>query len=109
MLDLHDKCKNDKMLHFVTDSYKRMSPVGLEIFGPMFRTLTEDTLEIKKLLPKMVDIKTEVCNATDTIRNIKMDLREIKNKFNRAVEGMEEAAKDITMNEAQALDELESL
>ena len=39
-------------------------------------------------------------NATDTIRDMKMDLREIKNEFNKAVEGMEEAAKDITMNEA---------
>ena len=97
------------MLHFVTDSYKRMPPVGLEIFGPMLRTLAEDTLEIKELLPKMVDIKSEVCNATDTLRDMKMDLRDIKNKFNKAVEGMEEAAKDITMNEAQTLDELESL
>ena len=56
MLDLYDKCKNDKMLHFVTDFYKRMTPVGLEIFGPMLRTLAEDTLVIKKLLPDFLDI-----------------------------------------------------
>ena len=65
-----------------------MPPVGLEIISPMLRTLSDDSLEIKELLPKIVDIESEVYNETDTIRNMKMDLGQIKNKFNKAEKGI---------------------
>ncbi|KAK3866161.1 hypothetical protein Pcinc_028287 [Petrolisthes cinctipes] len=64
---------------------------------------------IKELLPKILDIKTEVMNTGDTVRQVKIDVVDLKTKFNNAVLGLDEAARDITVTDINVLHDLTTL
>ena len=97
VIELHEKIvQGKKQVSFVTDSHKRMPPIGLEKFGPLLATLTEDMSRINDILPKILDVKTEVINTADTVRQMKIDVVDLKTKFTNAVSGLDEAARDIT-------------
>ena len=110
LIELHERVsKEKKQIKFVSDSHKRMPPIGLEIFGTLLSNLSEDIFIIKDLLPKIMDIKREVLNSADTVRQLRIDVIDLKKKFVNAVVGLDEAVKDITMNEAVEPPCLESL
>lgn len=73
-----DKCKKDI---FVSDSYKRMPPLGLEFIAPILTNLSEEITKINNLLPKVTDIKSEVSNTADTVRSMKIQLANFEKKF----------------------------
>lgn len=109
VIELHERIiKSKKQVNFVTDSHKRMPPIGLEKFGPLLTTLSEDTARINELLPKIMDIKTEVINTADTVRQMKVDFVELKSKFTSAVSGLDEATRDLTMSEMNVLNDVTS-
>ena len=81
---------------FVSDSYKGMPPVGFEFIAPLIANLSEEVTKINTVLPSILDIKSEVRNTTDTVRQMKVEVRDIGSKFTKAVAGIEEAANDIT-------------
>ena len=56
---------------FVSNSYKLMPPLGLEFIAPILVNLTEEIAKINSVLPKIVDIKSEVLNTADAVRNLK--------------------------------------
>ncbi|KAK3889730.1 hypothetical protein Pcinc_006296 [Petrolisthes cinctipes] len=64
---------------------------------------------IKELLPKILDIKTEVMNTADTVRQVKIDVVDLKTKFTNAVSGLDEAARDITVTDINVLHDLTTL
>ncbi|KAK4309846.1 hypothetical protein Pmani_018552 [Petrolisthes manimaculis] len=64
---------------------------------------------IKELLPKILDIKTEVLNTADTMRQVKIDVVDLKTKFMNAVSGIDEAARDITVTDINVLHDLTTL
>ena len=75
LMELHERVSNEnKPVRFVTDSHKRMPSIELEKFGPLLSNFSEDIAVIKKILLKILDMKTEVINSTDTIRQIRVDV-----------------------------------
>ena len=92
-------------IKFVTDSYKKMPPMGLEILAPILGNLSEEIMKLNETIPKILDIRTEVFNTADTVRQMKQDLVEVKQKFVSAVSGMEEAAKEVTQLDTSTFDD----
>ena len=108
LLELHERVKqSNQTVKFVTDSHKRMPPLGLEKLGSLLANLTEDTSRINDVLPKILDIKTEVINTADTVRQMKADLVDLKTKFMSAVSGINDASKGI--NDINVFEDLTSL
>ena len=93
---------------FVADSYKGIPPVGLEFVGPLISNLSDEVTKLNEVLPNISDIKCEVRNTADTVRELKKDINDINQKFASAVAGMEEATKDITQDNIHILDDLRS-
>ena len=105
LLECHQELTaSKKKVKIVTGSYKKMPPIGMSMFVPILSNLSEDITKINELLPKILDIKTEVCNTADTVRQMKMDIVDIRNKFKNAVSGMEEATKDMCDTEINVLE-----
>ena len=93
---------------FVSDSYKGMPPVGLEFIGPLIVNISEEVTKLNEILPNIVDIKSEMRNTTDVVRELKMEIKEINKKFSNAVAGMEEATNDIAQDDIDILSDLRS-
>ena len=109
LLDYHEEFKSsNRHVKFVTMSHKKMPPVGLEIFAPILTNLAEDIMKLNEVIPKILDIKSEVSNTADTVRQMQMDVQDLKKKFTSAVTGMEGAAKDLRENEIEVLDQIHS-
>lgn len=105
VLDFHERFMKDNMnVHFVTDSHKMMPPVGMEVLAPILQILVAETNKINEMLPKILDIKSEVVNTADTVREMKIEMTDLRKKFSSAICGMEEVTRDITLNEADILD-----
>ena len=96
-------------VRFVCDSYKGMPPVGLEFLAPLIVNLSEEVAKINDILPKTLDIKSEVSNTADTVRQLRTDVVDIKKKFSSAVAGMEEAANDIMEDDFGILQDIQSV
>ena len=60
-------------------------------------------------LPKILDIKTEVLNSADTIRQLRVDVNDVKLKFDSAVCGLKDASEDIVESDLDILGDLKSL
>ena len=73
--ELKDKNKHIK---YVSDSYKKMPPVGLEFIAPILLDLSEEINKINNILPGIMDIKSTVINTADTVRNFKIDLNNLQ-------------------------------
>ena len=107
LLEFHDDFIASKSrVNLVTKSHKKMPPIGLELFAPILTNLVEEMSKINEVLPKILDIKTEVCNTADTVRQMKIDVNEIKSKFSHAINGIQEAAKDFCETEENVMEEL---
>ena len=66
---------------FVSDSYKRMPPLGLEFIAPILTNLSDEIIKINNLLPKITDIKSEVANTADTVRSMKVQISNLEKKI----------------------------
>lgn len=109
VMDFLEELLSSKLrVTFVCDSYKGLPPVGLEFIAPTIVKLTEDLAKMNELLPKILDIKSEVNNTADAVRQVRTDVLDMKNKFNNAVTGMKEATKDIVNDELEVLNDLRS-
>ena len=107
LLDYHEEFRTlNKHVKFVTMSHKKMPPMGMEMLAPVLINLTEDVMKLNEVIPKIVDIKSEVCNTADTVRQMQVDVNDLRKKFTFAVSGMEGAAKDLSNNEVDVLNEL---
>ena len=93
---------------FVCNSYKAMPPLGMEMIAPLLLNLTTEINKINELLPKIVDIKSEVLNTADTVRQVCVEMADIKTMFTNAVDGMQAAAGDIANDDANLLQDLHS-
>ena len=93
---------------FLSDSYKGMPPVGMEFIAPLILNLSDEMTKINNVLPKILDIKTEVTNTADTVRQLKRDVAEIKTKFSSAIAGIQEAADDIVDDDLGIINEIRS-
>ena len=54
---------------YVLDNYRKLQPFGIEFFEPILANLQEEVSKLNLLLPKIVDIKSEVSNTGDTEDN----------------------------------------
>lgn len=109
VIDFYDELIASKAkVKFVTDSYKRMPPIGMELIAPILVSLTEEVAKINDMLPKILDIKTEVLNSADTIRQLKIDVNEIKSNFSKAISGLKEASDDISDNDLNIIENIRS-
>lgn len=110
LMDLYPQLGSSEIrVRFVASSYKRMPPVGMEFIAPVLISLSEEIAKINAILPKICDIKTEVVNTADTVRQMNIDLKRINDNFSNAVLGMEEAAGAIATEDKELLDGLERL
>ena len=94
---------------FVADSHKGMPPVGMEFIAPLLSNLAEEMAKINNILPGIMDIKSEVTNTADTVRQLGRDVMDIKGKFSSAVAGMKEAAKDMADDDVDIINDLRSI
>lgn len=109
LLEMHEELiASKKKVNIVTDTYKKMPPVGMSVFAPVLSNLADEIAKINEILPKILDVKTEVCNTADTVRQMKVDIVDIKNKFKYAVSGMEEASRNMVNAELDVIEELQS-
>ena len=109
LLDMHQELiASRKKVNFVTNTYKKMPPVGMAVFAPILSHLSDEIGKINEVLPKILDIKTEVCNTADTVRQMKVDIVDIREKFRIAVCGMEEASRNMAEAELDVMEELQS-
>ena len=70
---------------FVSNSYKGMPPLGMQMLAPLLINLTGEISKINECLPKFVDMKAEVLNTADTVRKMNIDLSDMKDKFEKAI------------------------
>lgn len=109
VFEFYEKVSDARMkVEFVTASHKSMPPVGFEIFAPLLKGLADDVKMMNEILPKILDMKTEVYNTADTVRTMRAEMSTLNNKFCKAIGGIEEASKDITVKSC-GLDDLLSL
>ena len=109
MIDFFDDILASKTkVRFLSESYKHMPPIGMEIIAPIMVNLSEEIAKINEILPKILDIKTEVLNTADTVRQLKIDMNEIKSNFTGAISGLKEASNDIVGSELDILEDLRS-
>ena len=109
LLDFHEELTStNKRINMVTKTHTKMPPVGLEMFAPVLTNLADQITKINEVLPKILDIKTEVFNTADTVRHMKIGLDDMTDKFASAIYGMEDAAKDFCDNEVKVIEELHS-
>ena len=111
VLDLYEECaKSKKKIKFVSDSYKQLPPVGIEFIAPMLINLTGEVTKINEILPKILDIKSEVLNTADTVRQMGIDVKTLNDNFNKAVGGLQAATQDVIVNntDLQMLDDVTS-
>ena len=73
---------------FLCDSYKAMPPLGMEMIAPLLINLSTEVSKINETLPKVLDVKTEVMNTADTVRQLRVEMTDVKKMFNDAVDGM---------------------
>ena len=78
---LHEFEKSDLRIKFVSDNYKRMPPLGMDCIAPLLIQMGEELLKLNEILPQFADIKCEVLNFGDTIRNVSRDIIEINRKI----------------------------
>ena len=95
-------------VNFLCNSYKGMPPVGLQFIAPMIINLSEEMAKISDVLPKILDIKSEVTNTADTVRQLRRDVVDIRAKFTSAVAGIQEAADDIMEEDMGIINEIRS-
>ena len=86
LLDLIDyyeefKSNNNNKDVFVSNTYKKMPPIGLEFIAPILTNLSEEIVKINNILPKIMDIRSEVSNTADTVRNLKSTIVSIESKI----------------------------
>ena len=109
VIEFLDELKASKFkTRFVSDNYKKIPPVGLEFIAPILTNLTGEVERLNELLPKILDIKSEVVNAADTVRQLRVDVDEIKLNFCQAVSGLNEASNDIMENDLEILNDIRS-
>ena len=66
---------------FVANDYRKLPPVGLEFIAPILNNLIDQVAQINLVLPKIVDIKTEVVNTADTVRSCKSNISDLDDKI----------------------------
>ena len=75
------KNHNDK---FVTDSYKKLLPVGMEFIAPILINLSEEVSRLNGIVAEISDIKSEIVNTTDIVQSLKQDFKNL-NKHNNFI------------------------
>lgn len=109
VIEFHEElCSSKSNVKFVSDTYKKMPPVGMELIAPVLTNLVEEVAKINELLPKILDIKTEVSNSADTVRQLRIDINDIKSKFSDAVTGLKEASIDLVDEDINILENIRS-
>ena len=107
VIEFLDELKATKSkTQIVSDNYKKIIPVGLKFIAPILTYLTGEVERLNELLPKILDTKSEVINAADTIRQLHIDVNKIKLNFCQAVCGLNEASNDIIENDLKILNDI---
>ena len=57
-----------------------MPPSELAMLTLISSNLAEDFVKISEFIQKILDVKTEVCSTADTVRQMKMDVVDIRCK-----------------------------
>ena len=74
----------------------------------MIINFSEEMAKINDVLPKILDIKSEVTNTADTVRQLRGDVVDLRAKFTSAVAGIQEAADDIMEEDVGIINEIRS-
>ena len=107
VLDYHEELTSARhRWKFVCDSYKVMPPLGMEMIAPLLINLTSEVTKINECLPKVLDIKSEVVNTADTVRQMRVELSEVQKKFSSAISGIQDAADNISQEELSILNNI---
>ena len=109
VLELHEELTSkENKFKFVCNSYKAMLLVGMELLAPIIINLSDEVGRINEILPKIVDMRAEVLNTADTVRQLKVEVVSIKEKFESTVNGIQAAAEEIAEEDFGILNELHS-
>ena len=109
VIEYHEELKKSKMkVNFVCNTYKGMPPMGFEYIAPMISNLSEEIVKINEVLPKILDIKSQVVNTADTVRQLRSDVIDMKGSFDKAVSGIQEATNDISDEDIAVLSDIRS-
>ena len=109
VIDFHEELTTGRNnWKFLSDSYKGMPPLGIQMIAPLLINLTTEVSKINECLPKFVDMRSEVINTADTVRKMNIEMTDMKQKFAKAVSGIEEASNSITDDDLDILGEIRS-
>ena len=83
----YESCKSrSNKVRFVCDNYKKMPPLGLEFISPLLVNLSEEVNKINEILPRILDIKSEVIKTADTVRDMKAELIDVSSLINKSLQ-----------------------
>ena len=66
------------------------------MIAPLIINLCTEVSKINEILPKVLDIKTEVSNTADAVRQIHVEMTDVKAMFKSAVDGIKAEFSEIT-------------
>ena len=92
--ELKEKKDREYKYKFLCDAYNDMPPVGLEFIAPILVNLSEEVARINELLPKIMDMKTEVINTADSTRDLKIEMSRLKTDINSSLKSFSQNIKD---------------
>ena len=109
VLEYHEELTSGRNnFKFLCNSYKGMPPLGMEMIAPLLLNLSSEVTKINEILPKILDVKTEVTNTADAVRTMRVDISDLRGRFSSAVDGLQAAADDITTEDLSLINELTS-
>ena len=68
--------------------------------------MSTEVSKINEILPKVLDIKTEVSNTADAVRQIRVEMTDVKAMFKNAVDGIKAASREIADEDISVLGDL---
>ena len=92
--ELKEKKDRKYKYKFLCDTYNDMPPVGLEFIAPILVNLSEEVARINELLPKIMDMKTEVVSTADSTRDLKIEMSRLKSEINNSFKSLSQNIKD---------------
>lgn len=104
MMHLHEEFATSELkIIFVANTPRRMPLQGMEMLSLPIINLYEEVSKLSDLLPKILDVKIEVTNTEDTVRQLRADFMHLNGKFSKALEGLECTAMEVKDADIEAL------
>ena len=78
IFDYYEDWTDEVNVMFVCDGYNKMPPNGMESIAVTLSNLGEEVVKINNEIPKFSDVRSEIVNISDMMRNLRIEVANIK-------------------------------